>query len=1020
MSEQKIIKCKLNGKQSVTIPVQLTKNGYLLTTDTQISVRGFLKFNSSENSSSSSASVVSVYPVIFTSSIVTAVNGKTTITLMPRSEDVLQDYKSIQGRINYNKINVTDADIIYETNIAQNEQLKENTIGATNIVIETGIPRNPYTISIEISILDNTGVYYGRTINKTSVSTVAAVDILNISKSTPINNLIITCYNDEDWTPVVKSLIETATADDAIDIINILEDATPFGCSPIFDAITSVSDILVSQNSSSSSGNLRKLLYVFTDNDSNISLATIDESIEAVNNIDGKKQTPVIIANFSTSTPLTLSANANTTDTRDLNKISYLTGGQTLSVISETDEALKDIVKVFYNEAVGSLGYGTYSFVIDLLKITTIDSIEANFTIPDETSNASWDIEISDDNYSFSSLEEKYSPNEEVDYSTKNIKARYIKVNIIMLTGFNYDDEYGMALTPTFDSIVINYNQSKTTYLYLKAKEDELHPYQVTFAVDATGTDKGTIEVGLAQSDAINWLDFQNDSQPSVNQNGKIIVPIRFVNNTSDFEREPLIKINSFCLKTSYGTFDPNSSITIYNKDEEIITEDKYKIFPREGLVVFNFKLPVDYQNGDYRINIINSNVYKTGLKITNTTNTQPIIIYGIGNIYTTSKDLLPPIEKLAPEATDIIISPSTTEIYGGISVSYVFSDSNADKEDITKRNIKWYVNNINIPYLNNITKWNDISDTSDILFSKIFTFSLSDLNDGETVLERARSLNQSILKVGDKIYCTVQVSDGQLYSRPTKSNIISVVESMPIAYGVIIKGIKQPGNVLVDTITTNTAALAMFNFYSDTSTNKSEIIWFVNGQEFKRGIYGTATTNNPLPDRIVPGDVSNSYPDIALRIGNEIYFQIVPNSGELSGQVITSDIVIVNNDPPSAIDVKIVPPAPILGQNILLTWKMFDFEIDFLKDTPQAYPSDANSITPHFVQWFRKRSGGSTFEEVTDSESLALISTNIVNKASTVSSNLLFQGDQFYAVINPHDGVSFGDPVVSNIVVIG
>ena len=64
-------------------------------------------------------------------------------------------------------------------------------------------------------------------------------------------------------------------------------------------------------------------------------------------------------------------------------------------------------------------------------------------------------------------------------------------------------------------------------------------------AVDANEINDNQIEVGIAKSNSPTWEDYSTGSQPSVNQNGKIIIPIRFSQDITKFPQEPLTRIDN-------------------------------------------------------------------------------------------------------------------------------------------------------------------------------------------------------------------------------------------------------------------------------------------------------------------------------------------------------------------------------------------------------------------------------------------------------------------------------------------
>ncbi len=1008
----KIIRCKLDGKQSVTFPVNLRKNGRFLTEPVDIIVRGFVKFEDEDtpnvsiyesgeyqkDSANRLEDKTIVYPVLFTSNRVTINNGKGTITLLPRSEDILEDYATITGR-------AEDTSSIDETEVLEEED--------TQIIIEVGKERKPYTVSIEITIIDDNEQFFGQTVDRGTEEEEGEDDgLFEQNKKLPSSNLIIEFYSDIEWIPSIDSVLDEndGTSEEALKAVDNLSNEVAFGSSAMYDALLAAAETL----SNTDIAALRKVIYLLTDNDSNMSIATSDEVIDEVNAIDGLKKVPIITGNIqvpqtsinpsddSSSEPIFLSAKANRTDTVNINKLGFLTGGQSVTIISE--DFLDEIVDIFYGEAVGALGYGYYEFVVDLHERVLIESIIGDFSVVDVRSSASWQIELSTDGYVFTPVDEAFSVTS--TYQEDNIFTRFIKFKVTLLTGFSSDEYLGEPVSPTLNNFEIIYNESKVAYLFLNSQDDGLPPYQMVIGVDGNPISPEQIEVGLSKSDSSNWADYSNGSQPTVDQNGKIVIPLRFSQDTSEFPQEPLVKVDDFTLKTSYGSWDAYSSVTLHDKEEKVIPSSDYTLYPREGLIVFNGTLPYSYEEGDYSIGILNGNDYKLGFKLTNISNEDALEIYGIGKMYTTGKDLLPPVDKIPPEAQDITIEPLVPNTYSPISLDYVYFDTNFDEEDLSQREIRWYVNGVRVSYLDDLISWNDLSDSNDPIYQNILSFTISDLEAGETAEQRARSLGESILHVGDTVYYTIKVSDGELLSQQEKSDTIFVVEGIPIASGITIQGLDENGAILTD-IRTNNTAFVTFTLEGDTDTNKSEIIWFVDDFEFKRGFLGeTVGVDEIPPDRILPGEVSINTGDWALKLGNEIYVQIIPSTGTTVGDSVSSGTEVVVNALPEISNANILPTVVTQFSSMTLTWDFSDFDIDVLKDATQAEAT--------IIKWFRKippvNSNQSTiFREVTDPDSLEFITTDIANHTSVVDSAIINTDEQWYAQLIPNDGFDDG-----------
>jgi len=1013
---QKTIKIKLDGRQSYSFPIMLKRNNRLLDQPVSIYVRGFLKFDeiaSTTDTTNTQASIVKsfldkeiFYPVLFTFVEATVHNGRAVITMLPRSEDLLQTTSNLEIRAEVSQ--VTNSAIAIGNKVSSNELLTEPDQDPVTIVIRTGQIRTPYKVSIEVTILDDT--LYGQTIDIVTGNEEEAtgLSLFSYSKISQSNNLLIEFFNDEDWVPSVRALLgsNTGTSTQALQKIEDLENSTPFGSSTLFDAITESAEIL----SSNDIEDLRKLIYVFTDNDANLSVNSLDEAIVAVNLIDGDNEVPVLVGNLALVKPITLSVKANISDTRDINKLGFFTGGQSVTLV--TEDSVDDVVTIFYSSAVGALGTGYFDFTVDLGEEVSLSTVQSLFDLPDDRANASWEISTSLHDFKFTKIEDIYGENEVASFN--NILVRYLRFHVTLITGFSSEvDEYlTFASSPALIEVKIVFNKSETLFLFLNVKEEEDSPSQIVVAVDANNgvINMDQIEVGLAKSDAHNWSDFFNQGQPLVDQNGKIVVPLRFSDNTVDFQREPLNRVDRFTLKTSYGRWDPFSAVTIYNKNDEIVSSENYKLYPREGLVVMSSMLNYDFKDGDFKIDVINKKTNKIGLRLTNKSFKDSLEIYGIGNMFTSGKTLAPPLEKSPPEAKNVIVLPSRPGIYSKISVSYDFFDINFDKENKSKAVIKWYINDVHIPYLNDLAVWNDIENPNDPLFKKAFSFTLASLSPGETVIGKAQSNNESILKVGNKVHYTLKVSDNELLSDLVKSSVVQIFQDKPEVKEVVIKGL-LPDNTIISRISSNNPAVVQFSFQSDVDENESEIVWIIDGTEFKRGKIGDEPSLGGCPiTRICPGEVGGNL-QVGLIMLNEIFVQVLPISRGIVGNVVQSDTVVVRNAIPEASNVKIIPNHPSENEDLFLTWEFFDFEISAL---------DINSQTDlSVVKWYRKASSTAEFVEVTDSTSLAQITINIPGRNSIVSNELLFAGAEWRAEVLPFDSLDFGETKTSNSVII-
>lgn len=995
----------LDGKGSSSIRVWLEDDaGKRPTRNVNVTIKGYLKFENyteeektnaefSQWDASQKESLTelvdrnAIYPVLFVERDITLIDGEAIITLLPRSEDILEDVSTITESAGEGVSEGTPSSEIAEKG------------SALAIVIETDVIRFPYQISIQITVDDEE--FFGQTIDgyqETSAEFNGFVP--EALRQSP--NPVIKFYSDIDWIPVVDPILNTndSTQSEILATIRDLNNSVPFGASTVYDALIESASLL----SDNDLDGIKKTIYLFTDNDSNLSVNNADDVIEEVTAIDGAKKTPIVIGNFAVVYPLTLSAKANITDTSDLNKIAFWTGGQSMTVTSA--DHLNDLVNIFYGEAAGALGYGTFEFVLDLGEEALIDTVTSFFDLTDN-SNSSWHIDISSDGYIFTPINEVYQPNQVVTYS--EVYARYIKFHIILVTGFGSEVIEGsnpsiantsslVVERPSLTQVRVVYNQSNTAYLYMNLIESIYGPQQIALAVDANNGDgvvASQIKVGVAKSNSHNWTDFSNMSQPLLDQNGKTFIPLRYTDSTDSTKRDRLDRIDKYSYKAGYGPWDPESTVVVYDSTGTALSSSDYKAYPRDGIVVFD--RPTD---DTYTMTVRNRNEFRIGLKMTNRSATHPLDVYGVGYFYNTNEDLLPPVEKLPPEALAVTVSPDDPNMYGTVTANYTYRDTNLDPEDISKTEIKWYINGIRISYLDNLTTWNNIEDFADPLWTHAFTFTLADIPFDQTTLQYARTKAESILKIGDKLYFTVKVSDGNLFGETVQSNIVEIQEMIPTVDALVVKAMDSTG-AISDRLQGDRAALASYTFVSDTGVNNSQIVWYVNGVEFKRGNLGDEVATDATPvDRIHPGDINLDIGVVAILPDNEVYFQIIPKTGNFVGTTLESDSVIVQNALAVATNVKITPSSPSSNEDLVLNYDFFDFDIDALKVTDQT-----NSTRS---EWYKTTvATPSTFVKQ------SFDNVGVIPSAATSV------GEKWKVIVIPNDGLEDGESKTSNIVII-
>lgn len=1027
--EYKEIKLKLNGKQNFSIPVSVTKNGRLLDGEVDVSLNGVLKFSHREGDNEKEyMEDVEVYPVIFSTDRFKIYNGRFFITLLGRSEDVFEDFEKIEDRLSY----VSDNELIGDIFILSDEILNENR-EPVSIKIVTKQERVPYYISVEILVFTEDGEVYFKTVDR-GISPISQIRndvsyLFNKIEKQPKSNIPIKCYNNEDWIPSIKFILKdnNSSKEDIQKKINRLKNSTPFGLSLMYDSLISFSKNL----SSNDVDDIRKLIYMFIDNESNVSTYSVRDAINTINNIDGDKKVPVLIGNINTSGSSALSVRANESDTWHINKLSYLTGGQAVSVVDEDHK--EEVIGIFYNEMTGAFGSGNYEFIVDLEEECSINNVVAFFDIPLDSSNAYWNIEYSKDGYNYFLIKNNLQYDDQID---TNVYARYLRFKITLIMGFNEDEYASYVESPALTGIRILYNKFKILYIYLKTEESKKYsPYHIPLAVDSNKKDEDIIEAGVSLSDSSNWLDFYSKASPSVNNDGKFVIPIRYSKDINEFEQEPLSKIDRFTLRTKYGRWSPYDHIVLYDENDDIINYDRYNFSSRKGLIFLNYSLSDDYKDGDYKIGIIRSDKYKVGLKVINLDIENSLELYGIGYMYSSDRDLLPPISKEAPIARNVRIEDDFIDRFSKVKLYYEYYDSSFEKEDISKRRIRWYINGIHITNLDNIIEWNDIYNIHDPLY-EFYGLKYPREEDilTQTHEDFIKKQDISILNVGDVIHFEIQVSDGFLYSDIVKSNTVRVVGSAPVAARIEIRGREIGTGNILDRVTASTDAVfhpSIENqIYAEGNIDDTEIIWYVNDRLFKRGFYVDKPKEDETPiTEIRINDTGIDTVDYALRQGNVISAQIIPRSDGITGRTLFVDEVVVENSLPRILSYGFDGVA-LEGNNLNLVWVFEDFEIT------QGLLGGEFQTDKTTVKWYRKNQGSDSFElvytyndhsELRDGEHFVIshYQNNIMTQfgsnqsRSVISGSKIRSGQTWYAELTPHDGIEYGEKVTTEQVII-
>jgi hypothetical protein len=183
----------------------------------------------------------------------------------------------------------------------------------------------------------------------------------------------------------------------------------------------------------------------------------------------------------------------------------------------------------------------------------------------------------------------------------------------------------------------------------------------------------------------------------------------------------------------------------------------------------------------------------------------------------------------------------------------------------------------------------------------------------------------------------------------------------------------------------------------ADDAQDNTEIVWFVNGEVFKRGKLGgfTQGVNN---NQIRSGEISGTI--LALQINNVIECNVTPLVENVAGTIVSAQAITVQNTIPFITNIRINPSfRASVTSNLEVVYTIND--VDFqIAGTSQSDQSG--------IEWYRKSATDIDF----------VVETQLRN-SRVVQSSQLRVGDIWKVVITPFDGIDSGTPITSSLIYI-
>lgn len=963
-----------------------------------------------------------LFPILFTDKEIDIVRGVGGTTLLPRSEDPYADLlkltKFIKDQLDGTSSDETIGGLTKRELASLGDQLSSITLDPT--VIDSGTTRDLYNVEITATLLDTalfgenisgiefdilTGAniklqdkineltrdFYGISNNPlllphakqpdippgntpATTKNAAGLDASGQSlfsehliptdaqiqpQSEPFNVLF---YSAKDWVPQVRLKLTGGTFDDAIEILDEEQYSIPIGGSQLYDSI-----ILASRHAAGEEfDNVKKVMYIASDNVQNLTFTTRDEVIDEVNSVDGDRRLPIIYTLFSTSHPNVISAQTDGIEVQDITKLANETGGQATAVLASS--ALSEVLNFAIANTTGAAGYGKYSKKFNLGEVKNVSSVDLSFTLPSNT-NGQFRFRYTTDGFNYSNWSDWYSGSQSIDFVS--FLASIIEIEIVLTTGFTIkiEEEYDTSPTgfPRFNFAKWNMAKNREDYLFVNEEEVLTNAQQVASAFEGTLPVHANVEIGVATSNSVEWADFFSKARPLVNNEmGKTFLLDRSHNADSVVPLETLTSVNQLVYSSPYGAWNPNATVNLYEviDGENIPLISGFRLLPRQGKVYFDTRQSSD---AEFKIEIINSDKMRVGLHLTNSSFDENIYIHGVGFIYSTNDVKPVQVSQAAPVAENLAITPPNPTSGDTITAQYEYRDINGDPEDGSI--ISWFKNNKQLFEIQGKTSW-----TSNIL------------------------LPVNKLEPNDKITFSVSPSDGRSFGPLVFSPAVKVLPRAPSVGSITINASRN--NILQNRFDTSSVFVVDYSFDIEDIGNEAkesgtEIKWFVNGQLFKTETFSEG--DDPLEKKSVDPDFTSGISGLrAQQIGNTVYVEVIPKTSNITGEKVTSQEITVVNTIPIVSNINISPSSPTSSSDLEVTYEIDDRDLQLEGQTDQST-----------IIW-EKSSGGGDFEEVSSLQGL-----------TTIPSSETKNGEKWRVQIVASDGLDANTPVYSEEVTI-
>jgi hypothetical protein len=810
---------------------------------------------------------------------------------------------------------------------------------------------------------------------------------------------IVQYYSDITWLPQVRTRIFTGNnsyINAKNEIINISK-TNPFGCSPVFDAISENARITI-QNFESDS--IKKSFILITDSDENVSSVSVEDSADEINSLSGRRKSPVVMGLLSLVDPRFVSSALSRANAGNAVLLPSLTGGGTNVIRSSND--IERFVDFSISRSAGSVGSGTYDAIIDLQREAVIINVNPVFEIPSGT-DGRYKVSFSNDGTIYSN-EISASHGESVSGPPKLI--RYIKLSVFLYHPLKdvVRDDAGVPAPeyPKLLKIEVSVNYGAISNIITKPLYSLSSPSQVVISVISDRNDLAKISASASSYFGYEFDDYAVKYHKVVNDHGKVVFSNRPY-SVSPKMRDTLIKKYGMYYESPRGGWFENSVIYVRDGNGDIIESSDYVSIPRSGIILLKTiaKEPLTLE-------VSNESTMSIAVEVSNASYDSAVGISGISYLTTFVSDGEGTLVNQPPLAVDLSISNAPISVYETVISVYTYLDPEGDQENVQTTQVRWYINDIEIEYLRGFRKFNDFNDPSD----PIFTYALSRnyAREGAEIGQPGALLaaldNVSFLKIGDRIRFSITPHDGYQFGAEARSQQYTIVDIASSPLPPVLRARNVQTQEIGDIATNLTALFLDFQLFSSNLMSQTNVRWYLTSSSGVESLIRETPLLNSIqvpsvyiyPEDRTPGGQR------IIAIGNiiraEFFIPATASSGEI---VLSSNSMIISNIVPRvSIDINgLLGAGGLPGEGGVFTVIQCDYQ--FIDPDINAGESQSDNSLAYF--------------EIQPPGSVDFIIVDGVDpKTDLLDVTSYLQGTNFRVRAIPYDGTNFGITVLSNV----